>query len=211
METLVLYGHPDSSNALKIRFLLAELGLAYEDRRVPLTHPRPAEYVSMTVLGRIPALVEGDLVLTESHAILRYLARRERSPLYPATDPDRARVDEFLDRFLAHLRPALARHENAALGRTPVGATSVRAPATRDPDAARRIEREIRPALEQLDTLVRPEGAVLGRFTIADCAIAPALHRTVRTGLDLAAYPNLWRLRSHLLGRPAWRVAGPSL
>lgn len=211
MEPIVLYGHPDSSNALKVRFLLAELGLAYEDRRVPLTHPRPAAYVTMTVLGRMPALVDGDLVLTESHTILRHLARRERSDLYPAPDAERARVDEFLDRFLAHLRPALARHENAALGRTPRGATSVRAPSTRDPDAARRIEREIQPALAQLEALVRPEGAVLGRFTIADCAIAPALHRTVRTGLDLGAYPHLWRLRTHLLARPAWRLAGPEL
>lgn len=211
MEPIVLYGHPDSSNALKVRFLLAELGLPYVDRRVPLTHPRPADYVAMTVLGRIPALVDGDLVLTESHAILRHLARRERSPLYPAREADRARVDEFLDRFLAHLRPALARHENAALGRTPRDATSVRAPATRDPDAARRIEREIQPALAQLDALVRPEGAVLGRFTIADCAIAPALHRTVRTGLDLGAHPNLWGLRDHLLARPAWPAARPAL
>jgi len=211
VEPLVLYGHPDSSNALKIRFLLAELGLPYENRRVPLTHPRPAEYVAMTVLGRMPALIDGDLVLTESHTILRHLARRERSPLYPAADADRARVDEFLDRFLAHLRPALARHENAALGRTPVGATSVRAPSTRDPEAARRIEREIQPVLAQLDTLVRPGGSVLRRFTIADCAIAPALHRTVRTGLDLGAYANLWGLRTHLLARPGWRMAQPSL
>ena len=40
---LVLYDHPASSNALKARFLLAELGLEYERRHVPFAEPRPAD------------------------------------------------------------------------------------------------------------------------------------------------------------------------
>ena len=38
---LVLYDNPASSNALKIRFLLAELGLPYERRTVPFAYPGP--------------------------------------------------------------------------------------------------------------------------------------------------------------------------
>jgi glutathione S-transferase len=41
---IVLYDNPASSNAMKVRFMLAELGLPYERRRVPLAHPRPDWY-----------------------------------------------------------------------------------------------------------------------------------------------------------------------
>lgn len=41
---LTLYDHPDSSCALRVRFLLAELGLPYDRRQVPMVRPRPASY-----------------------------------------------------------------------------------------------------------------------------------------------------------------------
>ena len=71
------------------------------------------------------------------------------------------------------------------------------------------MEREIQPALRLLDGLVEPAGAVLGRFTIADCALAPVLFRTTVTGLDLAPHPRLAGLRERLLARPAFAAAGP--
>ena len=120
MPGLVLYDNPTSSNALKVRFLLAELGLPYERRTVPLSRPRPAEYVALNPVGGVPALVDDGFVLAESQAILRYLADREgRDDLYPAAPRERARVDEFLDRFATGFRPAFFRHERLALGYAP--------------------------------------------------------------------------------------------
>ena len=86
---LTLCDHPISSNALKVRFLLAELGLEYERRTIPITRPRPDDYVALNPLAGIPTLIDGDLVLTESNAILRYVANRYGGEeLYPA---DRSR------------------------------------------------------------------------------------------------------------------------
>ena len=53
---LALYDHPISSNALKVRCLLAELGLEYERRTVPIERPRPQWYVDLNPLGGIPSL-----------------------------------------------------------------------------------------------------------------------------------------------------------
>jgi glutathione S-transferase len=58
---------------------------------------------------------------------------------------------------------------------------------------------------------VSDNGTVLGRFTIADCAIAPVLYRTTHSGLDLSPYPNLLRLRETVTARPAFIAAGPVL
>ena len=52
---------------------------------------------------------------------------------------------------------------------------------------------------------------MLGRFTIADCAIAPVVYRTTHSGLDLTPYPNLLRLRETVIARPAFIAAGPVL
>ncbi len=72
--TLILHANPRSSNAQKVRFLLGELGLAAEIREVPFGADRPAWHLAVNPVGGIPALVDGDLQLAESHAILRYLA-----------------------------------------------------------------------------------------------------------------------------------------
>ena len=47
----------------------------------------------------VPVLVDGDFVLTESSAILRYLARTQGSSLYPAEPRRAARVDELMAWF----------------------------------------------------------------------------------------------------------------
>jgi len=203
---LVLHDAPASSNALKVRFCLAELGLPYERRPVPLARPRPADYLALNPVGLIPTLEDEGFVLSESQAILRYLAAREaRDDLYPADVRDRARVDEFLDRFATGIRGAFFRHEQPALGYTP-GAGWTGAP---DPVAAARVAAEIAPTIDLLERLVSAEGAVLGRFTIGDCALAPVLFRTTLTGLDLSGHPRLTALRSALLSRPAWAAAEP--
>jgi glutathione S-transferase len=206
--TLALYDNPVSSNALKVRFLLAELGLEYERRTVELVRPRADEYLALNPIGTVPLLVDGDFMLAESHAILRYLATREgRDDLYPAGLHDRARVDEFLDRWSTGLRAAFFRVEFPALGMTPTRGFDS---APRDPGAAAEAEREIQPQVQIFEDLVGDDGtAVLGRFTIADIAVAPILFRTTKTGQSLARFPKLTALRDAVLARTAWAAAEP--
>lgn len=224
---LVLYDHPVSSNALKVRILLAELDLPYAREEIPLSRPRPPAYLARNPLGGVPALEDGALFLTESNAILRYLADREEAVgLYPREPAARARVDELLDRFSQTLRPALFRVERAALGYTPAGGFGSAPP---DLDAAAREGEAIAETMAAFDRGL-DDGGGDGRplcgvnqcrpvaasrrgawpvFTIAGCAAAPALWRTLRTGLDLGPYPRLARWRDALVARPSFAAAGP--
>lgn len=206
---LVLYDAPTSSNALKVRFLLAELGVRYERREIPMTRPRPASYLELNPSGLIPTLVHGEFVLGESHSILRYLASwSAREDLYPTVLEERARVDEFLDWFATSVRPAFFRLEAPALGYTPEGGFFSVPPDWR---AARDASASLQPLLGRLDSAVAPTSAVLDRFTVADCALAPILFRTLRTRLDLGPYPSLQSLRASLLGRESWAAAGAAV
>jgi glutathione S-transferase len=206
---LTLYDHPDSSNALKVRFLLAELGLPYERRTVSMANPRSDDYLAVNPLGGIPALDDDGFVLAESQAILRFLADREgRDDLYPRDVRDRARVDEFLDRFATKLRSPFFRRELVMLGWTFARGFSEE---DADPAQAPAIEPEIAGNTALLEQVVGEGGAVLGRFTIADCALAPVLYRARQTGYDLAPYPRLDALADAILSRPAWAAADPAL
>jgi glutathione S-transferase len=206
---MLLYDNPVSSNALKVRFLLEELELPYAQELVPVEEPRPAEFLALNPIGTVPTLVDEQLVLSESHAIMRYLIRREGRPdLYGPTQAEAAHIDEWLDRLTTVLRPALFRHESIALGYVRGSGFH---PEQGDPEAALERAAQIAPTLRTFDTLVRPNGTVLGRFTIADCAVAPVLYRTTHSGLDLSPYPNLLQLREVLLARPSFIAAGPVL
>lgn len=206
---MLLYDNPVSSNALKVRFLLAELGLSYEKREVPMPQPRPDWYLAENPLGGIPALEDDGLVMAESNAILRYLAQREgRGDLYPVAPAERARVDEFLDRYAITFRGAFFQVERLALGFVQgIGFDS----GPRDPDGARAKEAEIAAQVELFEGVVADNGTVLGTFTIADCAAAPVLFRTRNTGMDLTPYPKLSRLRETVTARDGFTAAGPVL
>jgi glutathione S-transferase len=206
---LVLYDHPASSNALKARFLLAELGLEYERRHVPFAEPRPADYVALNAFGRIPTLVDGDLVLPESNAILRYLAHREeRFDLYPQEPRERAPVDAALDAWSTQTRPALFPLEGAALFHSDRESGGGR---WEDGDQAA-IEAALPRASQGLDVFeqfIADNGTVLGRFTIADVAAGPVIWRTKRLPLDLERWPKILRFRDAIEARPAFQAAEP--
>ena len=80
-----LYYFP-SPNPQKIRFALNELGLDCETVAVDLTkgEQRSPEFLALNPCGRVPVLVDGELKLWESHAILAYLGEKT-GRLWPTT------------------------------------------------------------------------------------------------------------------------------
>jgi glutathione S-transferase len=207
--TLVLYDNAVSSNALKVRFLLAELGLEYERRHVSLAQPRPDWYLALNRFGRVPFLEDGELGFGESNAILRYLANREnRTDLYPADPAARARVDSALDAWSTQIRSGLFPAERVGLMQRELeeGGSN---PEDADQDELAAAIDEARPKFDLMEAFVADNGTVLGTFTIADCAFAPALWRWYRLPLSLDAWPKVALLRETVTQRPAFEAAGP--
>ena len=121
---------------------------------------------------------------------------------------ERARVDEFLDRFALTFRPAFFQVERLALGFVQGRGFNAGPP---DPDGARAKEDEVAAQVQLFEGVVADNGTVLGTFTIADCAAAPVLFRTRNTGMDLSPYPKLLRLRETVTARDGFAAAGPVL
>lgn len=98
------------SRAFRVLWTLEELGQPYELHEIK---PHSAEALALNASGKIPILVDGDAVLTDSAAIMTYLADKHGQLTYPAGTVDRARQDALthtiLDEFDAVLWTA-ARH-----------------------------------------------------------------------------------------------------
>ena len=93
-----------ATRARRVFWLLEELGLDYVHDPLPPRDPGLARY---TTSGKVPVLIDGDAVLTDSVAILHYLADREGKFTFPAGTIERARQDGLTFRIMDELEGPL--------------------------------------------------------------------------------------------------------
>ena len=78
------------SRAFRVMWMLEEMGIDYDHNPAG---PRSDDAKKFNPLGKIPALVDGDEVLTDSMAIMTYLGDKHGQLTAPAGTPARARQD----------------------------------------------------------------------------------------------------------------------
>ncbi|WP_437542282.1 glutathione S-transferase family protein [Sorangium sp. So ce367] len=87
------------TRSIRVRWALQELGVDFETVQVNLRagENRRPEFLKLNPAGKLPVLVDGDLVLTESVAIVLYLAEKyPEKGLLPADPKERAKVNQWL-------------------------------------------------------------------------------------------------------------------
>lgn len=100
MDELTIFSSPRACS-LACHIALEESGLDYRLQKVRVRkgEHRTAEYLSVNPRGKVPALAVGDEVLTETHAILSYIADRAAPSvsLLPDEPMARARAHEWMN------------------------------------------------------------------------------------------------------------------
>lgn len=105
-----VYGYP-RSRSLRVLWALEELGAAYRYHQVDLLkgegHSR--EYLKLNPFGKVPTLVDGELVMSESAAICTYLGDKfPESELVPGPGgSERALYDKWSYFVLSELEQPL--------------------------------------------------------------------------------------------------------
>ena len=98
---MMLYVNPVSNTCRPILHYIADNNLPIEENVVDLAggeqHKEP--YVSLNPNRLVPTLVDGDFILSESSAILKYIADSFDLPTYPKDLKKRAKVNEVMDWF----------------------------------------------------------------------------------------------------------------
>jgi glutathione S-transferase len=107
---ITIYGRTTAWNVRKVLFFLEDVGLPYErlDYGRGFAPTNTPEFLALNPNALVPVLADGDNVIWESHAILRYLAAKNGlEGYYPLNLTQRAMVDQWLDWKIAHVSPAL--------------------------------------------------------------------------------------------------------
>jgi glutathione S-transferase len=197
-----LYYSRISGNSSRAMLALEELGVAYEPRLVDPRkgETRSASYLAINPMGKVPAFVDGNVMLWESNAISWYIAEKyPEAGLLPGTIAGRASVQRWLFFQAAHVSPACR-----AIFRN--NHPTVRAfwNAPQNPQEATGGERELARYLPVLEAVLAPRSFLEGEPTLADLAYVPHFTTVEETGFQFSAYPAVAAWLKRLQARPAW-------
>ena len=196
---LRLLGRQTSGNVQKVIFMLEELGLPYvrEDYGRQFGNTQTDAYRKLNPNAKVPTLLDGDVVIWESHTILRYLAATHGPQLTGASPADRTLVERWMDWLLGALNgPFLAVFREAG-----------KPPAERHPDfgaQAADLAAQLKIVNEHLASR---QWFALDRLTIADIALAPITKRCLAFPIEKPALDDLSRWQRAIEARPAFAVA----
>lgn len=190
-----LYGI-SGSRALRAIWGIEETGVEYE--HVP-QHFRDAkssaEYTAINPNGRIPALVDGDLVLFESMAINLYLAKTYGGDLYPRDAAGEAKAWQWSVWAISEIEPL---QMQIVIQKLFVPADK-RDQAVID-NAVKGLDRPFR----VLDAELAGRPYLLGdRFTVADLNVAAVTMLLDMVQQDYSQYVNVKRWMTACQARPA--------
>ncbi len=185
------------TRSIRARWALQELELEFESIIVNLKageHRRP-EFLTLNPAAKLPVLVDDGMVMTESVAIVLYLAERYGGPkLLPDSFQGRAQVTRWLLFAATELEQPLwriARH------------TRLYPRERRIPADISLAEQDFRDMAAVLDAHMQAREFVVGvGFTAADIVTAYTLDWANEVGL-LEQFPRLRRYMEHMYTRPA--------
>ncbi|WP_373975542.1 glutathione S-transferase family protein [Chitinibacter sp. SCUT-21] len=185
-----LYEFALSGNCHKVRLMLSLLGIPYESIAVngAEREHKSAAFLAKNPLGQVPVLVDGDVVLRDSQAILVYLARQygaEQADFWLPNDPvGQAQVQAWL----ATAANEVTRGPNALRLFHKWGRNVALA-------EAETISAQLFSVLET--TLAQQAWLAAPHITIADIALYPYIALSPEGKVDLAQYPavRLWLAR----------------
>ena len=198
---ITLY-HSRHTRSMRCIWALEEMGLDYE--LVTLEFPprvHHKDFKAINPLGTVPYLIDADLAMTESCAIVQYLVERYGpTPLaVRADEPDYGAYLNWLYRADATLTFPLAlvfRYRD------------LETPERRSPQVAEDYRRWFLGRLRSVEAAtVEREYLCADRFTAADLCVAYALYFANRLGLEEAFTPNVRSWWDRVTARPAFRKA----
>jgi RNA polymerase-associated protein len=169
---MTLYSGPTNCDSHRVRFVLAEKGIAADVVSVDLEEERPGDLVDLNPYGEVPTLVDRDLILYDSKVISEYLDERfPHPPLMPVDPVSRAKARLVIYRIERDWCRLLMQIE-AASGKT-VGA----------------LRQELWESLVSSNEVFASGTAFFlsDELTMMDCALGPLMWRLPHYGVEIPA------------------------
>ncbi|MDX8405459.1 MAG: glutathione S-transferase N-terminal domain-containing protein [Mariprofundus sp.] len=183
-----LYSDPTSPDSHRTRIVLAEKELPIKTHDLEPAD-LPADFLKLNPYGKLPTVIDRDIVFFESSVVNEYLDERyPHPPLKPGSPSQRAQMRLAVMQLEGELYPLYKE--------------------TKNPRKKREAVKKIAAYLESLNGyLARQEFFIGEQYTLADITLAPILWRLESIDLDTAAWPHLEAYMDRLFERPAFERA----
>lgn len=180
----------------RVRWALEEAGVPYEERVLGQADQQAPDYLALQPFGQVPALVDDELVMFESGAIVLHIA--QSSPALLPPDPTaRARATTWLFAALNSVEPAIAQLAEIDLFHADEAWAKARRPM---------VVEEVNGRLAVVAKQLAGRDYLEGEFTAGDLMMATVL-RILRHTDVLDGFPALVAYRERCEARPAYRRA----
>ena len=164
---LKLYCFPRSGNSREVKIVLAEKNISYESVNV---HTDPAvkessEFKKASPKGTVPAIVDGDIYMSEAFSINQYLDQKSpKPPLMPKDD----RLKEEIRRFVVVIDKKLVLN----IGLLVIECILKPKPEQRE-DFKEKKRAEVLAGLKEMDQQLEGKDYLFGDYSLADIAVTP--------------------------------------
>ncbi len=197
---LTVWGRKRSFNVQKVMWLVGELGITHE--HLPAGGDfggldTPA-FLAMNPHGHVPVIRDGDVVVWESHAILRYLAAAYGQGRFWTDSPaERSQADRWMDWSQASLQPDFLMGVFWGFYRTPEHLRDMGAVAAKVARCAAHML--------LLDRVLADRPYLAGaELSLADIPAGTALYRYFGLDIDRPSVPNVEAWYTRLQQCPAY-------
>ncbi len=195
-----IWGRKNSVNVQKVLWCCDELGIAYEriDAGGQFGINNTPAYLALNPNGLVPTIEDGNLVLWESNAIVRYLAGKHGlGSLCPEDPAARAQTDRWMDWQLTVLWPELR----------PVFIELIRKPPEqRDKNVIKAGCEKAGKAVAILDSQLGRRAFIAGSsLTMGDIPLGAAIYRWFALDIERPPFKNVEAWYARLQGRPAYK------
>ena len=195
MSEYILDCFDDSGNSYKVALMLNLCGADWAPRFVDFYHgeTNTPEFRELNVMGEVPLLRHGELVLSQSGVILEYLAQ-QLGRFGPRDETERREIQRwlFFDNHKLSSYCAMLRLRRFVMRQG-------------EGESSEFLEARARAALKILDLqLGRHEYVTGDRFTIADISMCGYLYYRTEIGLDFSEFPRVVKWLKAIRTRDGW-------
>jgi glutathione S-transferase len=186
-NAIKIYSFPLSGHSHRVVLFASIAGIAHEVINLDLANGehKKETYLAINPAGQVPAIVDGENAISDSNAILVYLARKYAPGFLPDDLLSEVEIQKYLSLAAGEIAfgPAAARLINVFN-------------AGLDPEFARQTSSKV---LAKLDAALKDKQYLVGNSpTIADIAIYSYVAHAPEGGISLEEYPNVRHLLSNI-------------
>ena len=203
-----LYTNPVSPNCRKPVAVAKHLGIELEEVNIDLFkgEQKSPDFVAINPNGKVPVLVDGDVILWESNAIMGYLCSKvESTDLWPKSNT-RYDIMRWLFWESQHFTPTTGDLVFEALIKPRLGLGDS------DPEKIATGQEKFRQHASVLDGHLKDNRYLVGASaTLADFAVAAVLGLAAVPTVPVNEFPNVQRWLADLHEMPAWQSTAPKI